>query len=646
MIIKMSKVSVIGPHSLLQEIMAYIYEAGVLHIETPPEYVKDTPYIRKLTLSLEQKNEMAELERVLALARRTLNTIKPLYIRVHSGDIPGSIQHDFFKQHSITNKHEEIGTTEAKASIERISISVDNLNQEIKEIEQQLSLYTRYEKILNSLSPLMELIPESPFRDYTGITLYKRESPLPLLEEAIQRVTDGRYEIFKKDVDEELMACVVVYPKEFAPEIKRLFHMENISELRMPADLADMPLMEALRTIMQKKDELPLDMKGLENTLKQLAFEKYDEFIRCFNIIEERLRQMEIFSALYGTKDTFYLCGWIPEKSTHPFIDNIRKRFNDMVIIRILTPARTEIEITPVLLSNPGVIRPFEALTRFLALPKYGTFDPTPLLAMFFPVFFGLILGDMGYGMIIFLVSFFVRWRWRGNETIRDMSSVLMLSSLFTIFFGVIFGELFGDLGRYIGLHHYIDRSVALIPFLIFSIIIGGLHVSLGLLIGVIISFKRREANEAIVRILKMFFVFSIFGAAAAASGLLPGGLLRIMVLLAIGIIAALFFLEKWIAPFDAIKLIVNILSYARIMGFGAASIFLASIANRLTAMPRSIVLGIIIGIFFHIINLVVGVYAPAIQTLRLHYVEFFDKFFYPGGVEYKPFGRGRKVVI
>src|SRR3990167_2020351 len=253
--------------------------------------------------------EIEKLERVLALARRTLNTIKPLYIRVHSGDIPGSIQHDFFKQHSITNKHEEIGTTEAKASIERISISVDNLNQEIKEIEQQLSLYTRYEKILNSLSPLMELIPESPFRDYTGITLYKRESPLPLLEEAIQRVTDGRYEIFKKDVDEELMACVVVYPKEFAPEIKRLFHMENISELRMPADLADMPLMEALRTIMQKKDELPLDMKGLENTLKQLAFEKYDEFIRCFNIIEERLRQMEIFSALYGTKDTFYLCG-------------------------------------------------------------------------------------------------------------------------------------------------------------------------------------------------------------------------------------------------------------------------------------------------------------------------------------------------
>src|SRR3990170_7374545 len=101
MIIKMAKVSVIGPHYLLPEIIAYIYEAGVLHIETPPEYVKDTPYIRKLTLSLEQKNEMAELERVLALARRTLNTIKPLYIRVHSGDIPGSIHHDFFKQHSI-----------------------------------------------------------------------------------------------------------------------------------------------------------------------------------------------------------------------------------------------------------------------------------------------------------------------------------------------------------------------------------------------------------------------------------------------------------------------------------------------------------------------------------------------------------------
>src|SRR4030067_619981 len=68
-------------------------------------------------------------------------------------------------------------------------------------------------------------------------------------------------------------------------------------------------------TNMQKKSVLPLDLKGLENTLKQLAFEKYDEFIRCFNIIEERLRQMEVFSGLYGTRDTFYLCGWMREKS-------------------------------------------------------------------------------------------------------------------------------------------------------------------------------------------------------------------------------------------------------------------------------------------------------------------------------------------
>lgn len=634
MILKMSSISIIGPQKILPDVMSYIYEAGVLHITSPNEDVTDTPYVRRLTMTLEQRNEMAELERVLGIAGRTMNVLKK----------------ENLKQGELEDIKNKIGIAEAKTVIEEISSSADNLNREIKEIEQQLSLYTRYEKILTSLSPLIEMLPDSPFRDYTGITLYKRESPLPVIEQAIHQITGARYELFRKDIDEEIMACVIIYPKEFGQEIKRLFQAENISEIRMPADLTDMPLMEALRTILNKKTELPLRLRELEAGLNILASERYEELINCFHVIEERLRQDEVIADLYGTNDTFYLCGWLPQNIVHTFSDNIKNRFNNMVIISELIPRQAEMEKAPVLLSNPAVVRPFEVLTRFLSLPEYGTFDPTPLMALFFPVFFGFILGDTGYGMIIFILSLAARMRWKQHETVRDMGNIFMISSLCAVFFGVVFGELFGDLGMYIGMHHYIDRSNALIPLIIFSVIIGGLHISLGLIIGIFISLKRREKKGALIRGFKLLFVFSVFGAAASGYGVLhqwmSQGFFQVMILLAVVIIAALILLEKWIAPFDALKLIVNILSYIRIMGFGAASVYLASIANKLSAMPRSIITGIIIGVFFHLINLAVGVYAPAIQTLRLHYVEFFDKFFYPGGIEYKPFGRGRKVVI
>ena len=166
-----------------------------------------------------------------------------------------------------------------------------------------------------------------------------------------------------------------------------------------------------------------------------------------------------------------------------------------MVILGRIPPTDQERDRIPVVLNNPGFLRPFEVLTRFLSLPKYGTLDPTPLLAVFFPIFFGLILGDIGYGAILLLSSLWLRWRWKNRELLYNIGRVLTASSLMTMIFGVIFGEFFGTLGESIGIYPYINRSQTLVPFLILSVVIGGLHISLGLFIGVIIAMKRREGS-------------------------------------------------------------------------------------------------------------------------------------------------------
>src|SRR6185369_16689004 len=110
-------------------------------------------------------------------------------------------------------------------------------------------------------------------------------------------------------------------------------------------------------------------------------------------------------------------------------------------------------EDVPVVLANPRLFRPFETITRTLPLPRYGSLDPTPFVAVFFPMFFGLMLGDAGYGAAAGLLAFVLHRRSRLGTTLRSVAEMLGACALFAILVGLAFGELFGDLGqRWLGL--------------------------------------------------------------------------------------------------------------------------------------------------------------------------------------------------
>jgi len=624
MIHKMKKVSIVAPRNIMPQVLEFVHRAGVLHVTTPSRNIEEIPYVDKLTMPVHLKEQLNELEGLIGRIDRAINLMSP-FLSEEGGPVQGHIRQDM---------------DTIKRKIEEITDKIEKLNLEKRRIEEEIGLYSRYEKVLGVLSPLMNLISESPFKAYTGVTLYRKEMSFELLEEAISRITGGRYEILKRNVDEELTACIIIYPPSRDEDIKKFLIEENISELRVPVDLTRMPLARALEFISRKKRELPELLKKKDEEIRKFAIRNYSRLLIYKKILKDRAEQIALSLELYGTRSTFYLCGWIPEDKVIKFRTDLQKKFQGLVHITISSPSPVEIDKVPVLLKNLPLIRPFEVLTRFISLPRYGSFDPTPLLALFFPVLFGLILGDMGYGLILLGIAIWMRRRGRGKKIVHDVSYILTLASIMSIIFGILFGEFFGDIGHRIGMTPYIDRKETLIPFLIFSIIIGAAHISLGLIIGTAVAFRRHEIWMAITRILKLLFIITLSGATTALAGIIPSGFFYHFVIAGLVIVFILLFFEGWMAPFDTLKLAVNILSYARIMGFGAASVFLASIANHLARLPENIVIGVIIGIFFHMINLVVGVYAPAIQTLRLHYVEFFDKFFYPDGVEYKPFGR------
>jgi V/A-type H+-transporting ATPase subunit I len=284
-------------------------------------------------------------------------------------------------------------------------------------------------------------------------------------------------------------------------------------------------------------------------------------------------------------------------------------------------------------------LRPFEALVRLLPLPRYGTIDPTPFVAVFFPMFFGLMLGDIGYGALLAALVLVLHRRARPGSLLRAAAEIGGACALFAVVFGFAYGELFGDLGRRIGLRPLLfDRGEAVLSFLGLAVALGLVHVVLGLVLGAVTAF-RQDGKHAAGRGVAALMVLLVAAALLAAAGVLPRSFFTPLVVALLAALPVLVILEGLLAPVELLATLGNVLSYARVMALGTASVMLAVVANRMIGAMGSAVVGVLFALLFHLVNFALGLFSPAIHALRLHYVEFFGKFYSPGGQEYRPFG-------
>jgi len=161
------------------------------------------------------------------------------------------------------------------------------------------------------------------------------------------------------------------------------------------------------------------------------------------------------------------------------------------------------------MLKNPAYFKPFEIFTRVLPLPVYTSLDPTPFIGIFFPVFFGIILGDAGYGLFLLILSIVLKKRFLKKKLLRDASQILFISSLYTIFFGLLYSEFFGDLPRRLfGIEPIcVERRTAVIPMLYFTLAVGAAHVLLGLFLGIITALRKKTGKEAVFKLLSILII-------------------------------------------------------------------------------------------------------------------------------------------
>jgi V/A-type H+-transporting ATPase subunit I len=207
------------------------------------------------------------------------------------------------------------------------------------------------------------------------------------------------------------------------------------------------------------------------------------------------------------------------------------------------------------------------------------------------------------------------------------------------ITFGIVFGELFGTLGETLGMHPFFNREQATIPFLALAIALGGVHVILGLVLAGLSAWRSGHRRQAVGRGVALSMVVLTALLLLAAFDVLPGSLFTPLVFAIFAAFTVLVALEGVVALVELVSTVGHVLSYARIMALGIASLMLAIVANEMVGAFGSVVVGVVFALLFHLVNFAIALFSPTIHALRLHYVEFFGEFFKPGGSQYRPLG-------
>lgn len=621
MIVRMSKLEIAGPKELLLNVLEIIRELKVLQLETDSVDVSEE--LLQSELSSGVAGDLAVSERLfLENMRSQTGEIIALLPAVETREswLDPLVILDTIAAH-ITNHLK---------NCRELVESNDRLHHELVELE-------RFEVLLSAIDSLIGDRDAHSGLEFIGITL-RDASFIERLREVLFRLVEGECTLATAVAGDGTLVGLITVPATRSGVIRKALHDEQLPELPFPETLADLPLPRRIDYLEERLASTRRSMAEVEAERECFARSWLAFYRRLNQWLVERLALMLVTGRVRKTGMCFVIHGWARTDETAALSERLNTEFGGRVAMEQGVILEQDLESVPVALRNPPYLKPFELFTRLLPLPRYSSWDPTPFIGIFFPLFFGIMLGDAGHGLVLLVAALILLWR-RPDGVTGDAARILLISSSYAVLFGILFGEFFGEAGgRLLHLQPLLpERSRAIMPMLIFSLALGASHVVLGLLLGLITAVKRSEKREALARLVTIALIACMACLGASLFYPAPWLLSRPILIVTALLLPLLVLSGGLLAPLEMVKTIGNIVSYARIMAIGLSSAMLANAANQMAGLPGDLVLGILAGIVMHSVAMVMGLFAPAIHGLRLHFVEFFSKFIEPGGRRFVP---------
>ncbi|MGA2698477.1 MAG: V-type ATP synthase subunit I [Methanoregula sp.] len=631
----MKRIQVIGPKAELGRVVDILYEAGTIHLENASELIPKG----EIHLECVRQDEADEVAGVLGTISAIFSTLPVI------ADDP-VIQAGL--RTTLENKtHSEL-IERARTIIHTLETTTRELAAKKTELTLSIATLNRYAKVLDIIHPLEKELPALEGFEVTILLIQQEHRDvLGLIKKELDAITGNRFEMTATSVDADTLAAIMVFPKKYSGEIHTFIYSVNVNEVRLPEEYAGRPFYEMYAMIEESRLRSEEEIARIDAELLALSNTWYQELVvikRQLEIIHGELGAYRNFGV---SEYTFVIMGWIPKNYLKRTRNMLKDAFVDRVIVNELPVTEKDMENAPVCYDNPSWVKPFEFIMQLVAPPRYREVDPSPILAIFFPLFFGLMVGDIGYGLVILAFALVIRHRYQAIAFAKNLANILIISSIPTIIFGYLFGEFFGDIGETMGWLHPVqvlgitwNRVDAMIPMLILAITIGVIHVFLGLFIGIrnaIITKKKKHLYEKtgmLMMITAIIILVAMLAKAVPAFAMYPAIVLIVIALPLILLGAGIF------GTIEVMSTVGNILSYSRLMAIGMASVILAMVANRLSGAFAFSIIGIIVALLLHALNVGLAMFSPSIHAIRLHLVEFFSKFYEGGGMPYKPFKR------
>lgn len=633
MIAPMSRVELICLNSVRRELVESLQEKGLLHIEDAPVELDEAPdYLQRVQLADEEHERLVQLEEL----ERSLNETVPLL----------STPSDSEAVRRAAKESEDWSNDKIADAVREWAGELREVTSRRASLQDTVEVLTNYQTILEQVAPAIGGMDVKLGKGTRALVLTGNvRKVVSRLEERLQSEIGPECTFHKNQTSRKRLVGLLSFPEDKGDHVSRILGQEGVTTVDMRSDeYQDATVGEVITRITHTVGKHRAEIGELESRRDELSAQFGAKLRAAKSIVADRLAQLRVQGQFSQSKMVTVIEGWTPSDQYSELEATIRQEFPNQVEVNRIGHEDIPHTHIPTQLRNHKLFQPFEVLLKIFRPPTYGTLDPTAMIAISFIIFYGFILGDAVYGVAVILFAKWLDKKWGHIDAVHAASTIGVYMGISSIVFGIIYGEYLGNFGELVlGLPVFFHRAHETNTLLLLAVLFGVIHVPLAMILGIREDFRhghKTHAYEKLGMLLGLtalmiftcnYFQVPVFAASAslyvAAAAFVVGAVLIFRAMGVMGLVGVL----------EIMSLGGNVLSYARLMALGIASIALADIANMLPEL-MPIYVAIPGALLVHLVNVGIGMASPTIHSLRLNFVEFLPKFYSPEGKGYQPF--------
>lgn len=524
----------------------------------------------------------------------------------------------------------------------------ENLRQEIVKLETIIAELSPWINLKSSIKNLDRFEQSQVFLGTIPKALGS------FINEALLDTEYTYFEIVSEDKDN--LYIIILTSKSEVEKVSEALRNNSFSKVSLYGENSPE---EEIKVLNEKVFNLENDIDEIEVIIEGLSKDLHKLEIVYDYLLNKRLR-IESSQKFLKTEKVNVIKGYIPTDMARDFVEIIKKVLGNIYYLDIKEAEKDDPGV-PVLLENTKFAESFESLTGMYSLPRYNEIDPTPYLAPFYLIFFGMMAADIGYGVIMLISTFFVLRKFNLSESSRSFIRFFYYLSFSVIIWGAIYGSIFGGIIPMKGL---INPAEDYMTLLVISIIFGLIHVFFALGLKAYILVKDDKYLDVIYDV--GFWYLALIGGIVylldilvALPPMVKSASLIIMIVGMAGIVIFGGRESESIAGkigggvyslYGITGYVGDFVSYSRLMALGLAGGFIAGAVNMIAGMlVDKGIFGMIGAVLIFIggqaFNLGLSLLGAYVHTIRLTFVEFFSKFYEGGGKRFNLFRSKAKYI-